>query len=168
MKKILAAALLVLSSNAALAAAIDYSFPWKNGQARDSIYKTSEHPNAVFVFEAFQNFCPSCNSNAANVDALATAVASNPRIQVLDLALDRKEVEMARWIANHHPNHPVVQDVGQKVFSKYKADNYIPQVFVVACDGTSLYQHTGEWDATVRQEIEAAIAGGLQMTCAAE
>jgi hypothetical protein len=31
-----------------------YDFPLKNGQARDEIYKMSEHKNGVFVFEALR------------------------------------------------------------------------------------------------------------------
>jgi hypothetical protein len=154
----------VLASSIASASTIPmYEFPLKNDAAR-SVYRMADHKNGVFVFEAYRLTCGYCNDNAPAVDALATAYAGNPRVQVLDLGLDTNDADYAEWIAAHNPNHPVIQDTGRKVFNALKTQNAVPQVFVVNCKGEMVGNHVGTWDGAV-PKIKGHIETALKTTC---
>lgn len=140
-------------------------FPWKNNPASDAVYKMSDHPNGVFVFEALALFCSYCNENARNVDALATKYAAEPRVQVLDLSLDSSDSSIQQWIARHRPNHPVIKDVNRRAWNILKRDNGIPQAFVVDCAGELVDYVLGTWDEEAKTKIDTAIATALQRTC---
>ena len=139
-----------------------FSLPWVNGGS-SAIYKSSDHPGAVFVMEAFENFCGTCNENAPNVDEMATEYASNPQVQVLDLALDSSDGEIHQWIAAHSPNHPVVKDVGHTIWTEI-SEEYIPTVAIVDCHGTIVWKNVGLWDEGVKSQIRAKVSQALQ-TC---
>jgi len=154
-----------LAAYAAEAASIPmYDLPLKSGPA-GSVYKMSEHPNSVFVFEAFQLSCVYCNRNAVNVNNLADAFADNERVQILDLGLDTSDDAYARWIAQHAPNHPVVQDVGAKIYRALRTTNSIPQVFIVNCRGELTASHVGEWSAGIVGQVKAEINQALATVC---
>jgi hypothetical protein len=153
MRKLLIAAAFAVSSPAAFGAITNFELPIFNGAA-GAVYKSADHPGTVYVMEAFQNFCPSCNENAENVDALATDYASNGKVQVLDLSLDTNTREIRNWIANHHPNHPVVQDLGKKIWAEIN-EQYIPTTVVVDCSGAIVYKSVGTWEGT--SELKAAV-----------
>jgi len=140
-------------------------FPWMNSSAHDAQYRLADHKNVVHVFEAYSLTCHYCNENAVNVDALATQYMNDPRVAVLDLGLDVNARDYANWIATHHPNHPVVKDVGQKVFQALKQEEGIPQTFVVDCTGTLVGSTVGEWGDAEKQTLRAAIAKAEQTSC---
>jgi len=139
--------------------------PWMNSAARDAVWKLSDHPNGVTVFEAYSITCTYCNQNAAAVDALADQFKNDPRVSVLDLGLDSSPRDFARWVAAHHPNHPVVKDANHTVFNALKQDDAIPQTFVVACDGTLVAEAEGAWDDAAKQTLVDGIAKAEQVTC---
>lgn len=141
------------------------SFPWMNAGQTGTTYNMADHANAVFVFEAFSLNCSWCNKNAANVDALATKFKDNPRVQVVDLGLDTSDSYYSRWIATHKPNHPVVKDVGRKVYSALQVENGIPQVFIVNCRGEREEVVVGYWGEAEKAQVEAAVNRALQTTC---
>ncbi len=141
-----------------------FDLPWMNHPNRDAIYHSGDHPNSVFVLEAFENFCGSCNANAVNVDEMAAFYADEPRVQVLDLALDSDVSEIQAWIARHQPNHPVVRDVDYVIWNEI-GESYIPTVAVVDCRGDITYKYVGEWEMTVKAEIKAAVADALASSC---
>ncbi len=140
-------------------------FPWKNNPATDAVYKMSDHPNGVFVFEALALFCSYCNENAVNVDALATKYKSQPRVQVLDLSLDSSDSSIQQWIARHRPNHPVIKDTNRTAWNILKQDSGIPQAFIVDCAGELVDFVIGSWDDAAKAKIDAAIATALEKTC---
>jgi thiol-disulfide isomerase/thioredoxin len=164
MRNLLATVLFVATTAANAASIQMYDFPLKNGQSRDDIYKMSEHKNAVFVFEAFSINCGYCHQNAPVVDQFATEYASNPRVQVLDLGLDRTDSAFAEWISTHSPNHPVIQDTDRRVYNALRTENGIPQVFVVNCRGEMVGNHVGTWDGDV-QRIRDLVTKALETTC---
>ncbi len=163
MRCLLVAATLLVASAASAATIPMYDFPLKNSDSRD-IYKMSEHKNGVFVFETYRLSCGYCNENAPKVDALATEYASNPRVQVLDLGLDTNDAEFAEWIDRHHPNHPVVQDTGRRVYNALRTTNGVPQVFVVDCKGEMVGNHVGTWDGS-EGKIRGLVEQALKTTC---
>ena len=145
------------SSSAAFGAPISgFALPWYNSTA-GAVYKDADHPKTVYVMEAFENFCPTCNENAVNVDEMATFYAGNAHVQVLDLTLDTSDREIRTWIANHHPNHPVVKDAGGKIWSEIN-EQYIPTAVVVDCSGEIVWKYTGAWEEQQKAEIKDAVA----------
>jgi len=165
--RLLLTSLLLTAANAAFAASIPLmDLPLKNGPTAGQVYKMSEHPNSVFVFESFRLSCAYCNQNAANVDQLATEYASNARVQVLDLGLDTADSDFREWVRIHSPNHPVVQDVGYKIFRALKVANSIPQVFVVNCKGDLVGSPVvGTWDGGGNTAVRKNITTALETTC---
>ena len=164
MRRFITTALFIASTAAGAASIPQLEFPVKNGTVRDEVYKMSEHKNSVFVFETYRLSCGYCNDNAATVNALATEYAAEPRVQVLDLGQDTADADYAEWVARHNPNHPVIQDVGRKVYNTLRTQNGVPQVFIVNCKGEMVGNHVGTWD-NAQQSIRAMIAKALQTTC---
>lgn len=160
MRNLMASVLFLASTVVSAASIPNYEFPLKNGANRDDIYKMSAHPNTVFVFEAWGINCGYCHENASAVDAMAAEFAANPRVQVLDLGLDVDDFAFQEWIARHHPNHPVIQDTGRRVFNALKTSSGIPQVFIVNCKGEMVGNYVGTWGSsasTIRGYIRTAL-----------
>jgi hypothetical protein len=156
----------VIFAQAAIASKIaPSSFPWMNAGQAGKTYNMTDHPNAVFVFEAFSLNCSWCNKNAPNVDALASKFKDNARVQVIDLGLDTSDSFYTRWISTHKPNHPVVKDVGRKVYNSLQVENGIPQVFIVNCRGEREDVVVGYWGEAEKAQVEAAVNRALQTTC---
>lgn len=163
--RLLLSALLIAASGLAQAASIPmYDLPLKSGPA-GAVYKMSERPNSVFVFEAYKLSCVYCNKNAPNVDRLADDYRDNPRVEVLDLGLDTSNDAYAEWIRRHKPNHPVVQDVGNKIFNALKSQNSIPQVFIVNCRGQLVGSTVGEWNAAANKAVRDYVDQALTTVC---
>lgn len=121
--------------------------------------------NAVFVFEAFANFCGYCNQNAPLVDSMAIQWKPIPRVQVIDLGIDRSPREYAQWMARHKPNHLVLNDGGRALFRQLTSSTSIPQTFVVDCKGVVHESTLGAWDQATITTLNAAIKEALEVTC---
>lgn len=156
----------ISAGSAVFAASIpSLDFPLKNGANRSDVYKMSEHKDAVFVFEAFADWCGACNENAPNVDEFVLEYASNPQVQILDLGLEQDDGPYQSWISRHRPNHPVLQDSQRKVFKALHTENLIPQVFVVNCKGVMVGNHVGTWDDSTKVKLRGLIATALATNC---
>lgn len=168
MRLFVALALATVLSGSALAAAPvkPASLPTigMNGQPNGT-WDMAAQKNAVFVFEAMMNFCGACNSNAPLVDQMATRWKSEPRVQVLDLSLDRNPRELAQWMAKHKPNHTVLNDASRVLYNQMSQENAIPQTFVVDCKGVMHEATIGGWDSSTIATLNAAITEALQVTC---
>ncbi|MCX6118632.1 MAG: TlpA disulfide reductase family protein [Proteobacteria bacterium] len=164
MKLLFSAALLVASNFAQAASIPMMSFPVKNG-IQGEVYNMADHPNSVFVFEAYRLSCHYCNENAPNVDRLKEEFRDNTRVQVLDLGLDTSSFDYSEWIRRHNPNHPVIQDVGRKVYNTLRTENGIPQTFVVDCKGNMTGNVVGEWDQGGEQKVRKLIDTALAVQC---
>lgn len=139
-------------------------FSLPNMKDGGKIYKSAEHKDGIFVLEAYFLGCPYCNENAPNVNALAAKFASNPRVQVLDVGVDRKNSDYETWIAKHHPNHPVLKDADHLVTGQLNTTGY-PSTYVVGCNGGVAFETTGVWEDGTQAEIEAAINSLENETC---
>ena len=140
-----------------------FEMPWVNGE-QDSVYRMDDHPNAVYVIEFFANYCGPCNQNAANVEAMATFYKNEPRVQVLDVGIDSRDSEIATWIRNHRPNHPVLKDVGQTVYRSERFQ-YIPAAVVADCNGVVKYRVESTWTSSVKTKIKNAVNTLLKQSC---
>lgn len=160
------ASLLLAAAGVAQAASVptNLEFPLKNGAAGE-VYKMADHPNSVFVFEAFGLNCPYCNDNAPNLDKLTNDYKSNPRVQVLDLGLDSQASYYVEWIRRHKPNHPVVQDVSRRVFGALSTEGSIPQVFVANCKGALVGKYVGSWDSSAARYVRGLVDKALETVC---
>jgi hypothetical protein len=168
MKKFLISATMSLAASSAFAAKIDLiktELPWRNAQTAGATYKMGAKPNTVHVIEAYSISCSWCNSNASQVQELASALAGETRIQFLDLGLDARPADYTRWISAHKPTYPVVQDVGQVVWNQLKQDNGIPQTFIVDCRGELVGSTIGYWGDVEKNTLQAAIAKALEISC---
>jgi hypothetical protein len=155
-------------STSVLAAGIDpaeTNLPWKNGPTRDAVYKFSENTNKVHVLEALANYCSWCHKNAAQVEAMALEYAEDERVQFLDLSLDSSEREIARWLSQHSPSYPFVQDVNRNVYNAIKQQSGIPATFVLDCNGTLVGSTIGYWGPSEKSALRGYIAKAKEVTC---
>lgn len=164
--KFFIASLMLATASIAQAASVptNLEFAVKNGQAGD-VYRMTEHPNSVFVFEVFSLSCVYCNNNAPAVDRLAKEFADNARVQVLDVGLDTSDNNYREWNRRHAPNHPVVADSARKVYGPLHTEEGIPQAFVVNCKGQSVGNLVGSWDAASERKVRTLINKALETTC---
>jgi peroxiredoxin len=143
----------VLVSQGALAVQ-PVELPQMNGQG--GTYKMTDHPEGIFVVEAYFLNCPYCNQNAPNVNALATRFANDPRVQVLDVGVDRDNASYETWIARHQPNHPVLKDSGRKLISQLGTAGY-PSTYVLNCKGQLVESTEGLWGKQDADSIIRAV-----------
>lgn len=165
MKYFVATAFLCLSGLAHTASIpTNLEFPFKNGPA-NAIYKMTDHPNGVFVFEVYQLSCGDCNANAPRVNRLADEYAKNVRVQILDTGFDKLDSTYPIWINRQKPNHPVIKDGDGQIFYRLSTANVVPQVFIVNCKGELVGSHVDQWDATAEKQIRGYIDTALKTTC---
>ena len=121
--------------------------------ANGGVYKMTDFPKGIFVIEAYFLGCPYCNENAPNVNALASRFANDPRVQVLDVGIDRDNSSYETWIKRHNPNHPVLKDSTRKLITQLVTSGY-PSTYVVNCKGQLIESTEGLWG---NQEEDAII-----------
>ena len=128
--------------------------PQMNGDG--GIYKMTDHPQGIFVVEAYFLGCPYCNENAPNVNALASRFANDSRVQVLDVGIDKDSSSYATWIKKHSPNHPVLKDSSRKLITQLGTSGY-PSTYVVNCKGQLVESTEGLWGTEEEDAIIRAV-----------
>lgn len=141
------------------------TFPWKNAEAPDAVYRLADHPNTVHVLEAWTLTCGGCSENAASVSELAAEYEGHERVQFIDMGIDQAERDYTRWIQAHHPKHPVVRDVNRTVFDTLRHADTVPQGFVVDCKGHLTGWVSGHWSEAVKETLRITIAKALSVSC---
>lgn len=159
-----------LADNGAYARHIDpatTSFPWMNASTAGAPYEffAAANRNKVHVIEAYGVSCSWCNRNAVQVDAMADEFRLDTRVQFLDMGLDPNDRDYQRWIQAHHPNHPVVKDVGHTVWQALMQEEGIPQTFVLDCQGNVAGATIGYWGQSEKASLRAAIAAAEKISC---
>lgn len=132
-----------------------FNLPVMNGKVGE-VFDSAKYPNDVLVVEAYFKDCPYCNQNAPNVDSLADVFKTNPRVHVLDVGIDTKDVDYANWIGRHHPNHPVLKDSQRKLIKQLGTTSY-PSIYILDGTGTIRYRNSGTWDSATRMEIQEKV-----------
>jgi peroxiredoxin len=125
-----------------------------NGQG--GTYRMADHPEGIFVVEAYFLGCPYCNENAPAVNSVASMFAKDPRVQVLDVGVDRDSAAYSTWIARHNPNHPVLKDGSRKLISQLGTAGY-PSTYVINCRGQVVESTEGAWGQDEKQAIISAV-----------
>lgn len=133
-----------------------FDLQWMNHKVVGTNYKSSAHPKGVFLIETYFRNCPYCVQNAPNVNDLAGKYANEPRVQVIDLGIDKTDAEYASWIALTKPNHPVLKDAGMKVVRELGTTGY-PSTYVLDSQLKVVYKHSGVWASAARRQIQITI-----------
>ena len=120
------------------------------------IYKSQIQAKKVTVIEAYFVGCPYCNENAPLVNALASKYSSNPKVQVLDVGVDKDDADYEEWIARHHPNHPVLKDSHKKLIKELGTTGY-PSAYVIDASGNVYYESGGVWGPEEEDGLTHAI-----------
>jgi peroxiredoxin len=147
---------LFVSASAMATTVTSFTLPWMNSNPTGGTYKSTDHPNGIFVVEAYFLNCPYCNDNAANVDALADQYAGNPRVQFLDVGIDTADSSYTEWINRHHPTYPVLKDAKRTLIGQLGTEGY-PSTYVIDCKGNVVAQTEGEWGGEETQTIKNGI-----------
>jgi peroxiredoxin len=153
--RLLSLFVLVLSLKAPLLFAVT---PFELQQMNGALgtYKSTDHPEGIFVVEAYFLGCPYCNQNAANVNNLASKFANDSRVQFLDVGIDRDPAAYETWIGRHQPNHPVLKDGSRKLISQLGTSGY-PSTYVIDCKGEVVESTSGLWGQEEEQTIKSAV-----------
>lgn len=160
----LASVVVLLSSTSAFAIN-DFNLTWYNRTTRDpATFNSADYKNTVFVIEVYQLRCPPCNTNAANVKALAATYQSNPNVQVIDLGIDQDQDSYRQWVLRHQPQHPVLIDTGRTVSFALGVQT-TPTTYILDCNKNVRWQHTGVWTPANLTDINSQIATLSTMQC---
>lgn len=149
-----------------LASVLPFDLPVMNGEVGE-IFKSEDHPNAVFVIENYFYDCPYCHQNAPNVDALAEHFSNNPRVIVLDVGVDKKDSQYSAWISKHQPNHLVLKDANRELAKKLGTSGY-PSAYVIDCQGKIVKKVTGAWSNSSKEKMKEAVNQALHLECPQE
>lgn len=141
-----------------------FQLPWMNSKTEVKIYDSSSHPNGIFVVEAWFNGCPYCHKNAPMVMDLAEKYSDEPRVQVLDVGVDRKDSDYQSWIAQHQPKHPVLKDSKRELIGQLGTTGY-PSTYVIDCRGNVVAKTSGQWNSQKKATIQKAIDNLLKQDC---
>lgn len=155
---------LALTLSAVASAVSPFRLQWMNHATPGTFYDSADHPEGIFVVEAYFLNCPYCNYNAPNVDDLTDYFANEPRVQVLDVGVDRMDSQYQTWINKHKPNHPVLKDANRTLIRQLGTSGY-PSTYVIDCKGTVHYKTSGQWNATKTQAIKETISELLKQDC---
>ncbi|NBY18742.1 TlpA family protein disulfide reductase [bacterium] len=150
----LTALLFITLINFNLFAVSPVELPIMNGSGGN--YKMTDHPEGIFVVEAYFLTCPYCNQNAPRVNALASMFANDSRVQVLDVGVDRDDASYATWIKKHNPNHAVLKDSSRKLIKQLGTSGY-PSTYVINCQGKVVESTEGAWGYAEEEAIIAAV-----------
>jgi peroxiredoxin len=162
MRHLILGLLLVMPNIALGKAKLPFSLPQMNGNG--GMFNSADHPNSVFVVEAYFEECPYCNENSDNIQRLTTRFVGKD-VQILDVGIDRDKSSYEAWIQNHAPNHPVLQDSSRVLLSGDLKTSSFPTTYVVQCDGEVLYKQVGVWNSGSRINVEQAMLKGLNKRC---
>ena len=162
MKRLMLSFALTLSAMAS--AVTPFKLQWMNHATPGTLYESTQHSNGVFVVEAYFLGCPHCNNNAPNVNDLAESFVNEPRVQVLDVGIDRSDSQYLTWIKKHNPNHPVLKDAQRTLISQLGTSGY-PSTYVIDCQGAVKYQTSGEWSPSTTRAIKTAVTELLKRPC---
>lgn len=144
-----------------------FEMRWMNNADTATLYRSSDHPNAVFVVETYFNTCPACNQNAPIVERLAETYADRPEVQFLDVSRDCRDADYRSWIAKHNPKHPVLNDCALKLQRELGTSRY-PTTYVLDCKMNVLYSNVGVWSSSVVNQIKAVVDRQVAQGCSVE
>ncbi len=147
--------LFVFSSAFADEDKITFDLSVMNGIQNEVIISSKLEQRAI-VLEFMANFCGYCHRNANNVENLAKKYKSDKNVLFLDVAIDKTQSQVYKWIARHPSEHKLVWDENKELWDQIDQE-YIPAVVILNKCHEVVYENSGLWNATIKSEIEATI-----------
>ncbi len=141
-----------------------FELPWTNGPQIGATFRSMDLPNSVFVIEAYFLNCPYCRRNAPKFNAVASEYAGTNRVHFLDVGSDCRDSYYETWRQTTNPNHPVLNDCSRKVLNQLGTRGF-PTTYVLDCNLEVVYQHTGEMNDAIANQIRSAINSRLGQVC---
>lgn len=132
--------------------------------AGGAMYRSEDRKNAVYVLETFFLGCPYCHQNSPNVHELAESYKSEPRVQILDVGIDRQDGQYEAWIRAHKCQHPVLKDANRELVRRLGTQSY-PSTYILNCRGELVYSSTGVWYQDTKRRIKMAVDKALETKC---
>ncbi len=159
MKRITLAFLFVCSLSFAIE---PFSLPWMNHETPGTLFNTNDYPDGIFVIHPYFIYCPVNYELEPKVNELASDYASEPRVHVLDIGVDKKDSDYEKWIDRVKPNHPVLRDSERTVVQALGITQY-PTTIIFDGSGNIHYRSTpGVWSKTEEEKIRGTIDWLLQ------
>ncbi len=137
---------------------------WMNNQDPAAIYRSTNHPNAVFVVEAYFNSCPACNQNASKVDSLREHFDTREDVQILDVSRDCRMSDYQSWVSRHRPNHPVLNDCNMTLLGRLGTRVY-PTTYILDCNLNLITSFVGVWSTDVYNRIINTVDNAVAAGC---
>lgn len=150
-----------------MAWAIDqFELPQMNGENIGQMYRSVDHEDAIYVFEAYFNLCPYCHENAPQIKQLAEEFKNEPRVQIVDVGRDCRDSDYRSWVNRHQPVHPVLKDCNQVVIGQLGVSAF-PTTAIVDCKGKERLRNVGTMGGSNAsyQQIVAKIRALLTEQC---
>lgn len=129
-----------------------FELPMANGKSANELFKSSDHPNTVYVIENYFYGCPYCRENAENVNELADAYKNDPRVVVLDVGIDKMDSLYEAWVKKFEPNHPVLKDPKRVIAKQLKVTGY-PTAVILDQNLNVVFRTTGVWEESTIAEM---------------
>jgi len=139
-------------------------FALQDMNAGGAMYTSAEHVNSVFVLEIYQYNCSYCHENVVNIDNIAATFSGNPRVQVLDIGIDRSASYYTQWINRHHPQHPVLNDGQRSLTNQFNIEG-TPTTIILDCNMQEVKRISGEMSTSERENLKQIINQELMRVC---
>jgi hypothetical protein len=152
-----------LNTNAAVP---EFSLRWMNHPTdTQTLWKSADFNDAVYVIEAYFDNCPYCHDNAPLINDLSGDFATDsPQVKFLDVSRDCSESEYRQWIASEQPNHPVLNDCDQAVLGPLHIGGY-PTTVILDCKLNPVFRHEGSMNSSELRELREAIDAQVAANC---
>lgn len=134
-----------------------FALPWMNHESPGTVFNTEDYPDGIFVIHPYFIHCPVNYQLEPKVNQLAVDYVDEPRVHVIDIGIDRSDLDYKKWIGGVNPNHPVLKDANREVVRSLGVTQF-PTTIVLDGYGTVQYRSTpGVWSAKEEKEIRATI-----------
>ena len=127
-----------------------------NGETATERFVSADKRAAIYIIEAYFYNCPYCHENAPIIEAIATEFKDNPRIHVLDIGRDCRNSDYSRWIAQHKPGHPVLNDCNKEVINQIGVTGF-PTTVAYDCWGRERFKSTGVLNSAKQNQLKELI-----------
>lgn len=140
-----------------LAFAVDpFSLPWMNHETPGTSFNTKDYPDGVFVAHFYWLGCMYNHKLEPLINDIASDYASEPRVHVLDIGADKKDVDYTHWVDAVQPNHAVLKDATRVIFKAFEVV-HVPTTVIFDGGGNVHHKYVGPWNATQEKKVREVI-----------
>ena len=142
-----------------------FQLPIFDGDGNSQIYDSRDHPEGIFVLNFYAYHCCYSKANTSNFINTEAEYASEDRVHVLDIGLDRDDTLYARWQSHFDPQYPILMDKTSILFNRFKSANGIPLNVVADCNLNPVFASRGPLNDSGLKEMKNAIDQLLHDGC---